>query len=153
MAEADSFESLESRVGVVEGRTNGTISRHPVAALSLALVVLTGLWSGLQWYAQRAVAEAITERKLEGVEGALKSVEEEVTGIQTGAAEFKREAAKAHETLGDGIRDVGRLQLEQGRDQRRVLESMSRRQLPDKLPGLTAAEAKVENFPETTAGP
>lgn len=141
------LQGLEKALGELQaanGQPQPWVIQNPVKTLMAMLGILSVVWGGVQWYAGGVAARAVTEEQTEQYRDATNG---KVKAVKDDVETFKAEAKTAHGELSEGINEVGRLQLEQGRDQRELLKDLAKKariEVADPGPQLKAARADVE---------
>ncbi len=153
-AEMSIVELVKIRKALADnGYSSSFLRRHPGLVFTIAVTFVTLVWGAIQWYSNQSVVRALEARDTAEYRNATSG---EIQAVQKDVGKFKQEARKAHRVLAHGIKSVGDLQLEQARDQRKLLGDLAESQRIDvqpKEPELEAAEEAVRAGPQLDKEP
>ncbi len=113
--------------------------KHPGTVVTIVGMLCSGLIVGAQYYFRNELEKGQREFYKETTQPKVEAVEKSVKEVRTDA---KRE----HKALNEKVKNVGILQIEQGKDHRKILKDLAEKQrvtVPEKTPDLKAAESKV----------
>lgn len=122
-------------------------AQHPAIAVSMLGGLLGALLSGVQVYTSSVVSEAVTEVQTKTYRN---DTRDEIVDVKAEITALKGASALEHSSMRSSIRDVGILNLEQGKSNRKLLEAMAKRRgvkVEKKSQDLKDAEEKVEALP------